>query len=164
LVFPNGHLFEDILFHSGVVASLRSFAVSSIPSFTYYRRYGRAQITAGAGDNRLDAVAVAKISLETFAQSGRFSNVTMRGALMVSAFRLLRWCEDCISHVYRYQFHEALIYLVETLDPGYLRALKPYASAGMPYAEVVPYIIGLRREAASRNPAGVHPVTLEGVL
>ncbi len=154
LVFPNGHLFEDTLFHTGIVAGLRSVALCPVPSFTYFRRYGRAQITAGTGDGRLDAIAVIKMSLEVFSKSGRFSNVMMRAALLVSGFRLLQWCEGLISHFFRFQFHEGLIYLVETLDPAYLRSLKHYSAAGMPHRDVVSFIVELVREAAGRNPSG----------
>jgi hypothetical protein len=151
LLFPNGYFFEDILFHSALLASCGSVVVSDVPCFTYHRRYGRPQITAGSGESRLDAIAVAKMTMESFAVGGRFSNVLARAALLVAACRLLQWCELAISHIFRWQFHEALVYFIETLDPAYLDALSAYQRSGLPYQEVLPFIRALQAEASSRR-------------
>jgi glycosyltransferase involved in cell wall biosynthesis len=150
LVFPNGLFFEDMMFHSALVAGARSFTISSDVAFTYFRRYGRPQITSTASDLRLDAISVAKMSLENFVESPRFSNVLLRGSLMVSLFRLLRWCEECTSHMHRFQFHEALIYLISAIDPRYFESLILYNKEGLPHTDIISYISRLTQERAAR--------------
>ena len=72
LQFPNGHFFEDMFFHTGLLSSAQSVAFAYSPCFTYFRRYIRPQITATSSDRRFDAIAVTKLTLESFARTLEF--------------------------------------------------------------------------------------------
>ena len=137
LSFPNTHFFEDMLFHTGVVANVKSFSIINEPLFVYYRRYGRPQITGAVSDMRFDAISVAKITLEYFSNAPRYSNVEARKALLLSMFKLVKWCEDSISHIHKYQFSEMVSYVVMSIDEGYMSAIKE-----VPDNNIVRYIKG----------------------
>ncbi|MFH6786965.1 MULTISPECIES: glycosyltransferase family 2 protein [Methylobacterium] len=121
LSFPNGHFFEDIFFHCAVVSSMSSFCVVGDICFTYYRRYGRPQITGSTNDSRFGALAVARMTFDIFRRSPRYHNTLLREALVIAIFRIISWCKDSISHTHRFQYHEAIIYLISMIDPGYLQ-------------------------------------------
>ena len=108
LRYPTGLFFEDMFFHAGVCACMESFAINTSPSFTYFRRYGRPQITTGAGLNRFDVISMAFITLKYWENSSRFSNYDASSALFLSLFRLVRWCEESISHLYRWGFGQSV--------------------------------------------------------
>lgn len=116
LRYPTGQFFEDSFFHAGVIACMESFAVSAAPTFTYFRRYGRGQITAGSGLNRLDAISVAFMTLEYWGRSARFSNKAASAALFLSLFKTLQWCQESIAHMHRYNFEYVLKQNVSTLS------------------------------------------------
>lgn len=151
LVFPSGHFFEDILFHMSLIAGVKSIAISVVPSFTYFRRYGHAQITAASGEIRLDSVAVARLTLSTFAKTGRFSDPSLRAALMIAQFKLLKWCYETSSHYHRYQFYELLVLLVAELDPRYLSAIEENHFDGKDNSEIKAFIEALYAEMRRRK-------------
>ena len=121
LRFPNGLFYEDWLFQAGLIAHMDSVAFTRQPTFTYFRRYGRPQITSGVGATRFDAISVAHITLDLFSKSKRFSRVALRTAILCSIFRLLFWSETQTSHLMRWQFRESLEYLIAQLDPRYFQ-------------------------------------------
>ena len=108
LIFPNGLFFEDILFHMGIVARLKSYEIIDDPMFTYFRRYGKQQITSTATTTRFDAISTGFMTLEAFALSPRFQNPLMRTALLLAVFKLIKWSEETVSHRLKYYFREVL--------------------------------------------------------
>ncbi len=118
--FPNGHFFEDIFFHTNLLASAQSVSFVQTPCFTYFRRYLRHQITATAGDRRFDAIAVAKLTLESFARSLEFHDAATRAAVFVSCLKIVAWCEDCVGLPQRATFRQAVRALLALIDPMYL--------------------------------------------
>jgi glycosyltransferase involved in cell wall biosynthesis len=120
LQFPNGHFFEDIFFHTGLVATAQSVAFAYAPCFTYFRRYMRPQITATSGDRRFDSIAVSKLTLEYFARTLEFHDPAIRTAVLVSCLRVVAWCESTISHPLRPAFRQTVRAVLAGLDPLYL--------------------------------------------
>lgn len=118
--FPNGHYFEDIYFHTNVLAAANRLAFLRTPSFTYFRRYSRAQITGTAGDKRFDILAVAKLTLESFSRHPRFHDQLYRTCVILSCCKLMEWCEQSITHHHRASFRQAAQGMVKLIDPLYL--------------------------------------------
>lgn len=147
--FPAGLFFEDMIFHYSLLMNMRSFAVTTLPTFTYFRRYGRPQITAGQSITRYDAVSTAANALHLFAHSEYFPDVVLRGLVLASAFKLLRWCEESVSHEHRYSYGQAIRALVSRMDKRYRKTLDPrWAEKAYEYAPWVEptlgYVAGLR--------------------
>lgn len=117
--FPNTHFFEDVFFHTAVVSNARRISLIHSPCFTYFRRYMRPQTTSTNGDIRLDTIAVAKLTLEVFAQSPQFHDPLHRAAVVTSCFKIVEWCSTTISHQLRDQFNDAARGLVALMDPLY---------------------------------------------
>lgn len=124
LRFPTGQFYEDSFFHAGVIACMESFAVSAMPAFTYFRRYGRAQITSGSGLNRLDAISVAFMTLEYWEQSARFSNRVASAALFLNLFKNLHWCQESVAHMHRYNFEYVLKQNISTLNNQWINIIE----------------------------------------
>nr|WP_227754209.1 glycosyltransferase family A protein [Stagnihabitans tardus] len=120
LGFPNGHFFEDIFFHTGVVTLAESIAFLDAPSFCYYRRYLRPQITASTGELRMDAIAVARLTLDSFAKRPEFADPLHRGAVLVSVLRILAWCAHEIGYPQRPAFRLASRAMLRLIDKGWL--------------------------------------------
>ena len=120
LQFPNGHFFEDIFFHTGLLSAARSVAFAFSPCFTYFRRYIRQQITATSGDRRFDAIAVTKLTLESFARTLEFRNAATRTAVLASCLRIVAWCEASIGHQHRPAFRQTVRAVLAGIDPLYL--------------------------------------------
>lgn len=120
LVFPNGHFFEDIYFHTGLLSAAQSVAFAQQPTFTYFRRYMRHQITATSGDRRFDSIAVSKMTLEAFARTLEFHDAAIRTAVLVSCLRIVAWCESTISHQHRPTFRRTVRAVLAGIDPLYL--------------------------------------------
>lgn len=118
--FPNGHYFEDIYFHTNVLAAADRLAFVRDPCFTYFRRYSRPQITGTAGDKRFDILAVAKLTLESFARHSRFHDPLHRMCVILSCGKLMQWCEGSISHHHRHSFRLVAQGMVKLIDPLYL--------------------------------------------
>ena len=115
--FPDTHFFEDIHFHTRVISAGNRIAVLNTPCFTYFRRYGRSQITSTVSDMRMDIIAVTKLTLEMLRQSPLYNDPLYRASAVASCFRLVRWCESAISHHYRQPFRTAVQALVRLSDP-----------------------------------------------
>ncbi len=140
IAFPNTHFFEDIYFHTNVLAATWRLSFLDFPCFTYFRRYLRPQITATAGDLRFDILAVTKLTLESFARRPAFHEQAYRAAVLASCFRIVEWCGASISHAHRPAFRQTVEGLLRLIDPLYLH-LPPG-----PEAELAPlrrYLEGL---------------------
>jgi len=118
--FPSGLFFEDIVFHNVVLMNVNSIAITELPTFTYYRRYGRPQITGTQSTLRFDAISSAGNVFDLFRQSRYFHDITMRRTLLAATFKLLRWCEESTSHALRWNYRQALQVLVMHMDERYL--------------------------------------------
>ena len=118
--FPNTHFFEDIYFHSNVVAAAQTLAFLRTPSFTYFRRYSRPQITGTATDKRFDIIAVTKLTLESFARYVEFHDPLHRASVIASCLKLVEWCESTIGHHHRYNYQQAVKGMLKLVDPLYL--------------------------------------------
>ena len=119
LGFPNGHFYEDIFFHTGAIAMADSIAFLDTPSFCYFRRYLRPQITATNGELRLDSIAVARLTFDSFASRPEFADPVHRGAVLVSVLRILAWCAGEIGHAQRPAFRLATRAMLRLIDPGW---------------------------------------------
>lgn len=122
LRFPAGLFFEDMLFHNGVLINLESYALTKLPCFTYFRRYGRPQITTTSSPLRFDAISTASNTLALFAQSRYFQDTILRTLVLAATFKLLKWCEESVSHEYRFTYEQALRGLIAGLDARWLEA------------------------------------------
>lgn len=122
LRFPPGLFFEDMLFHTGVLVSLESFAITELPTFTYFRRYGRPQITATSTTLRFDAISTAANTLHLFGHSRYFQDPVLRRLVLSATFKLLKWCSESISLDHRQAYEQALRGLIAGLDARYLAA------------------------------------------
>lgn len=89
LQFPNGHFFEDIFFHTGLLSQAASVGFAFSPCFTYFRRYMRQQITTTSGERRFDSIAVTKLTLENFARTLEFRDAVVRTAVLISCLRIV---------------------------------------------------------------------------
>lgn len=118
--FPNTHFFEDIFFHSNVLAASDRVSFLRTPTFTYFRRYSRPQITSTAGDKRFDIIAVTKLTLESFARYPQFHDPLHRMCVVASCAKLLEWCENSIGHQHRYSFRHTAAGMLKLVDPLYL--------------------------------------------
>lgn len=115
--FPAGLFFEDMLFHMLVVCSSESIAFNTAPSFVYYRRYGRPQITATSGQTRFDAISVAATVFELFQHTRHFHKPFVRACLVYAMFKLVHWCEDTVSHADRYHYRQAVVAMWRQAHP-----------------------------------------------
>ena len=120
VMFPNGHFFEDMFFHTSLLSEALTVSFVQAPSFTYFRRYLRPQITATSGDRRFDAIAVSKLTLERFARSLEFYDAATRAAVLISCLRIVSWCGESISHQHRSAFRQTVRAMLMTIDPLYL--------------------------------------------
>ena len=120
LQFPNGHFFEDMFFHTGLLSAAQSVAFVFSPCFTYFRRYVRQQITATSGDRRFDAITATKLTLESFARTLEFRNAAARTSVLVTCLRIVAWCESTIGHQYRPAFRQTIRAVLAGVDPLYL--------------------------------------------
>ena len=118
--FPNDHFFEDILFHVLVVAHAESIVFLGSPGFTYFQRQLRQQTTTSNGQIRFDILGTTRVMFQLFEQHSDFHNIRQRGAVSISALRLLRWCEQELPRYHRDGFRRALRELLRGVDPRYL--------------------------------------------
>ncbi|NBZ90102.1 glycosyltransferase family 2 protein [Stagnihabitans tardus] len=122
LKFPAGLVFEDIVFHVGVISNISTWSMTEVPTFTYFRRYGRPQITASSSKARFDALASCEIALSVFASSRNFQDPKLRKVALGSACKLLFWCRKCISLDLQEIFDIGLRDMFARLDRRYLWA------------------------------------------
>ena len=120
IAFPNGHFFEDMFFHTNLLSAAQNVSFVQTPCFTYFRRYLRQQITATAGDRRFDAIAVARLTLESFARTLEFHDAATRAAVFASCLKIVAWCEQCVGLPQRATYRVAVRALLALIDPLYL--------------------------------------------
>lgn len=120
LRFPNDHFFEDILFHQLAVAHAQSIEFLKSPGFTYFQRQLRPQTTTSNGMIRFDILGSAQVTLQIFGEHRDFQNPLQRGAVFLSALRLLKWCEEELPAYHKYGYRQALREVLRGLNPLYL--------------------------------------------
>ena len=118
--FPNTHFFEDIYFHTSAITAADRIAFLNTPAFAYFRRYLKPQITATAGDQRFDIIAVSKLTLERFSRQPEFNDRRHRAAVLGSCLKIIKWCESSISLQHRGAFRECARIMLQLIDPLYL--------------------------------------------
>ena len=123
--FPNTHFFEDIYFHTNILAVAGRVSFLQTPCFTYFRRYLRPQITATAGDLRFDIIAVTKLTLESFARRPQFHAPEHRVAVLASCLKIMEWCGASIGHAHRGAFQQTARAMLRMIDPLYLHLPPP---------------------------------------
>jgi len=147
LTFPSGHFFEDIFFHTGVLANAQSVGFAYSPCFTYFRRYLRQQITATSGERRFDAIAVAKMTLEAFSRTIEFHDAAVRTSVLNSCLRIVAWCETSVSHLHRQAFRQTVRAVLAGLDPLYLNIPAPLPPEVGPIDQMQVYLEAMRHAA-----------------
>ena len=148
LRFPAGLYFEDMVFHTALILGLGSVAVTEVPCFSYFRRYGRPQITSGRGIQRFDAIASGSNALGLLQNSAHFQNHALRLTTIAAVFKLLKWCEESVAHHIRWQYRQALLAMIADLDPRfkYIANLETLVSvkAAAPWIdEAIDYFLAL---------------------
>lgn len=118
--FPDTHFYEDIFFHTEAVACARRIAFLQAPAFAYFRRYGRPQITSGAGERRFDILPVTRMTLDLFRERPGFADPLRRAAVAAGCLKIVEWCGASIAHNYRWEFRRAAKAVLALVDPGYL--------------------------------------------
>lgn len=118
--FPNTHFFEDIFFHTGVITAANRISFAKTPTFAYFRRYMRPQITATTGDMRFDIIAVSKLTLESFSRRIEFYDAGHRATVLASCLKIIQWCENTISYHHREAFRQCARVMIRLIDPLYL--------------------------------------------
>jgi glycosyltransferase involved in cell wall biosynthesis len=141
LRYPTGLVYEDMLFHAGICASMESFAINTSPAFTYFRRYGRPQITSGTGLNRMDAISMAFITLKYWENCTRFTNKAASSALFLSLFKLVRWCEESISHFHRWHYSHAVSKQLDAMNESWFSIIDGYEMANI--SSDIPWAAGV---------------------
>ncbi|MBR9819607.1 MAG: glycosyltransferase family 2 protein [Rhodobacteraceae bacterium] len=121
LGFPPGQFFEDLYFHALAVARAERIALCPHPGFTYHRRPGSGQLTAARDLLRFDILAVARLLLTRFAALPEADDALCRTALMLSLAKLMRWCEEMLSHPHRAQFRIGALAVLALADPRFRR-------------------------------------------
>lgn len=124
LRFPAGLFFEDMLFHLGLLINMESYALTELPTFTYFRRYGRPQVTGTASQTRFDAISVATNALFLFSESRYYRNPVLRALVFGAVMKLVKWCGESVSHEYKYAYDLGVRALLANLDPRYLNTLQ----------------------------------------
>ncbi|MDT8853525.1 glycosyltransferase family 2 protein [Paracoccaceae bacterium Fryx2] len=123
--FPDTHFFEDIYFHTSVLAAAERVSFLHTPCFTYFRRYLRPQITSTAGDLRFDIIAVTRLTLEGFARRPQFHDPAYRAAVLASCLKIMEWCGASIGHAHRGAFRQTARAMLRMIDPLYLHLPPP---------------------------------------
>lgn len=117
--FPDTHFFEDVYFHTLVLAAAEKIAISDFPAFTYYKRYARSQITSTAGLRRYDVIAVSRLTLDHAARVRWMDAPLYRSAVFSSCMKLIEWCEHNVGYPYKKQYLEAATSMTQLLDKRY---------------------------------------------
>ncbi len=123
--FPNTHFFEDIFFHTNILAAAGRLGFVQTPCFTYFRRYQRPQITATSSDTRFDILAVTRMTLQSFAQRPQFHEPVHRAAVLASCLKIVDWCGSTISHHHRFHFQQMVRAMLRMVDPLWLHLPDP---------------------------------------
>lgn len=120
LRFPNDHFYEDILFHVIAIAQAQSIEFLDTPSFTYFQRQLRPQVTASNGRIRFDILGTARVTFQMFEKHKDFDNARQRGAVSIGILRLLQWCENEIASYHTHGYRVALRELLRGVNPLFL--------------------------------------------
>lgn len=142
LGFPNTHFFEDIYFHTAALSAAERVAFLNAPAFTYFRRYGKPQITATAGEKRFDIIAVSKLTLERFSLRPEFHDPAYRAVVLASCMKIVEWCESTISLQLRDAFRDCARIMLRMINPEFLE-LPPVP------LDDIPAVAALRRYLAN---------------
>ena len=129
LRFPAPYFFEDIYFHTLAIAESNRIRFLDVPTFTYFRRYQKRQITTTTGDLRFDIISVAKLTLEAFTVLPEFDDSAYRTAVLASCLKLIQWSEVCLAHPLRAAFRKNAQAMLAALDPGFKELRQGYALA-----------------------------------
>ena len=100
LRFPDGHVFEDVLFHTMAIAHAQRISVLDTPCFSYVRQYSKPQVTSAHDHRRFDAAAVIKMTFELFQRTPAFDAPERRAAVTACCMNLAQWCDGMPSHVH----------------------------------------------------------------
>ena len=119
LPFPNDHFFEDILFHSLLIAHARSVHLLKSRSFAYFHRQLRPQLTGSNKEIRYDIIGSAAVTFQLLAAHPEFENLRFRGSVSIGALRLLRWCEERIASNNRWAYRVVLGEMLRQVDPRF---------------------------------------------
>lgn len=125
LSFPNGHFFEDLYFHALAIAASERLSLCDHPTFTYHRRVSGSQLTGGRDMMRFDILAVLRLLTERIAPLPLAADPGCRTALLLSAAKLVRWCEEMLPHPHRAQFRTAFLAVLALADPQLRAPLAP---------------------------------------
>lgn len=117
LRFPNDHFFEDILFHTMVIAHAQSVELLNARSFTYFQRALRPQLTGANNTTRFDILGTARVTFQMFETLPGFADARQRGAVALNLLRLLKWCEDCIPVFHRKAYRGTLQHMLSDVNP-----------------------------------------------
>jgi hypothetical protein len=121
LTFPEPYVFEDIFFHTLAIAKAKRITFLDVPTFTYFRRYQRPQITETTGIRRFDIIAVVQLTLSHFSALPEFQNEHYRACVVASCMKLVNWCEVSISHSDRALFRQSLHEMLEGVKADFPR-------------------------------------------
>lgn len=138
LRFPAGLFFEDLVFHNALILSLGSYAIADVPCFTYFRRYARPQITATAGMMRFDAISSAANALALFRGSQYFQDPVLRAVVLGATFKMLKWCEESVTHSLKWQYRQCLGTMVKDLDDRF--GFEPDGSRWEEAVQIAPWV------------------------
>ena len=147
LRFPDTHFFEDIYFHTNVLAAADRVAFVQSPCFTYFRRYRRPQITATASDTRFDILPVMRMTLQSFADRPQFRDPEHRAAVLLSCLKLAEWCGSTIAHPHRAAHRDLLRAVLRLADPRWLELPDPLPPPLEPFAHLLPHLDEARNAA-----------------
>ncbi len=123
--FPNTHFFEDMFFHTGVLAAAGRLAFVHTPCFGYFRRYARPQITTTTSDTRFDSIAVMRMTLETFTERLAFHDPVQRATVLASCLKIVDWCGSTVAHHHRFHFRQMTQAVLQMVDPLWLHLPAP---------------------------------------
>lgn len=121
--FPDGLFYEDMLFHTSVVAAAGAIATCTTPTFCYHGHFSRPRITTTAPERRFDALSCSERTLAEFARSGDFANATARVSVVTAVHGLLTRCAMRLPAELRARFHHAEAEVWAKAHPGYADAM-----------------------------------------
>lgn len=116
LCFPEPYFFEDIFFHTLAIAQADSLAFLDTPTFTYFQRYQRSQITSTTGVMRFDIISVVKLTLEAFASLPESGDAAYRTVVLESCLKLVKWSETSLTYPLRAEFRKSFCEMVSKLE------------------------------------------------
>jgi glycosyltransferase involved in cell wall biosynthesis len=116
LCFPEPYFFEDIFFHTLTIAQADSLAFLDTPTFTYFQRYQRSQITSTTCAMRFDIISVVKLTLDAFASLPESGDAAYRAVVLESCLKLVKWSETSLTYPLRAEFRKNFYEMVSKLE------------------------------------------------